>query len=235
MIFQGKKRQVFEDEVPNFWVAYSDLMASILMVFTLLLIVAMIHYASFIREKQHLLDAQEQKLKTFHTLEQKLIAQLESAHFDESVQVNPQTGVLQIESGVLFGEGEAQLRPEALAQLKKVFETYIAVVLDKEFEPFIKNIDIVGHTNSRGNYLFNLQLSQQRALTVMQSLLTQAGPQRPFLEKLVVASGRSFAEPVLDGNGKEDLVASRRIEIKFRLREGEMLRDIYADLEKNQP
>lgn len=234
MITFNKRKHTEAEEAPNFWVAYSDLMAGILMVFTLLLIVAMIHYASFIRQKETLLEHQEEKLKAFHNLEQKLIENLESAVFDQSVQVNPQTGVLQIEAGVLFGEGEYRLRPEAQARLHKVFDTYINVVLDQEFASFLKNIDIVGHTNSNGTYLFNLQLSQQRALTVMEDLLQHAGSKRAQLETLVVASGRSFAEPVLDANGNEDPVASRRIELKFRLREDEMLRDIYADLESAQ-
>lgn len=234
MIGTQRRKTTPDEEAPNFWVAYSDLMAGILMVFALLLIVAMIHYASFIRVKQEVLEAQEQKLKAFHTLEQKLIEKLETASFDDTVKVNPDTGVLQIESGVLFGEGEHLLRREARSRLRNVFDTYIEVVLDESFAPFLKNIDIVGHTNTNGTYLFNLQLSQKRALSVMEELLGHAGDRRSRLETLVMASGRSFAEPILLENGKEDPVASRRIEIKFRLREDEMLRDIYADLEAAQ-
>lgn len=233
MIQFSRKRASHDEETPNFWVAYSDLMAGILMVFTLLLIISMIHYASFIKQKEEVLKAQEQKLKAFHSLEQKLIENLESAVFDQSVRVNPQTGVLQIESGVLFGEGESQLRADSKVRLRKVFETYIQVVLQEEYAAFLKNIDIVGHTNSNGTYLFNLQLSQQRALTVMKALLGHAGEKRAQLETLVVASGRAFAEPILTEAGREDPIASRRIEIKFRLKEDEMLRDIYADLEAN--
>lgn len=231
MMQLGKRRRLATEEPANFWVAYSDLMAGILMVFALLLIVSMIHYASFIRQKQKVLEAQEQKLKAFHTLEQKLIEKLENARFDDTVRVNPDTGVLQIEAGVLFGEGEYQLQGEARQRLERVFDTYIEVVLDEVFEPFLKNIDIVGHTNTNGTYLFNLQLSQRRALSVMEAMLEHAGHHRLRLETLVMASGRSFAEPILLASGQEDSAASRRIEIKFRLREADMLRDIYADIE----
>ena len=40
---------------------------------------------------------------------------------------------------------------------------------------------------------------------------------------LVTASGRSFSAPVLDANGDEDQNASRRVEIKFRLKDDETI------------
>ena len=217
-------------EAPNFWVSYSDLMAGMLLVFILLLSVAMFHYAEFNQRKEQLLRRQEQKLASFHRMQQRIIKQLARALIGETVTVDPQTGAVQIGSGILFGEGEAELRPEGKERLATIFDAYVKVILDDRFREAVKQIEIEGHTNSNGTYLFNLELSQQRALAVMKELLTRAGPQSENLEQMVVAGGRSFTHLVRDENGLEDPVKSRRIEIKFRLKEEELFSDIYREL-----
>ena len=230
-MIQSKSRgHVEEGEKANFWASYSDLMAGMLLVFVLLLVVAMFHFSDFIRQKRELLEAQEVKLKAFHLIQQKLISELSTTFEGETVKIDPNTGVLQIGSGILFGEGEATLRPEGKRQLARIFDAYIKVILSEEFREFIKQIEIEGHTNSHGTYLFNLELSQQRALTVMKELIDRAGSDRQALEQMVVAGGRSFSHLVRDAQGREDKVRSRRIEIKFRLKESEMFQDIFKDL-----
>ena len=215
---------------PNFWISYSDLMAAMLMVFALLLIVAMVHFAELNRRKQQRLNQQEDRLKSFRELQQLLITDLQDALDDESVTIDPETGALRIGSAVLFGEDEAELRPEGKERLDRIFDDYIRIVLDQRFREAVKQIEIEGHTNSRGDYLYNLELSQRRAYNVMRELLDRAGQDRTVLERLVVAGGRSFAVPVLDGRGVEDMARSRRIEIKFRLKEAELFSEIYRDL-----
>ena len=211
----------------DFWASYSDLLAGMLLVFTLLLIVAMLHYAEFNRKK---IEAQETRLKMFKLLQMRLIEDLESAFENETVTIDPKTGVLQIGSGILFGEGESQLRPEGKARLKGIFNAYIQVILNEEFKDFIKQIEIEGHTNTNGTYLYNLELSQQRALAVMKVFLEHAGNNQGRLQEIVFAGGRSYSHLVLDESGNEDKVRSRRIEIKFRLKEDELFSDIYQDL-----
>ena len=215
---------------PNFWTSYSDLMAGMLLVFVLLLVIALFHFSEFNRQRQALIKVQEQKLVAFHYLQNRLIGQLKNAFEKEAVSIDSQTGVLQIESGILFGEGQATLSEEGRNRLSRLFETYIQVVLAPEFRGFVKQIEIEGHTNSRGSYLHNLELSQQRALIVMKELLQQEGQEKQLLKELVVAGGRSFSHLVRDAQGREDPVKSRRIEVKFRLKESEMFQDIYRQL-----
>jgi len=230
MISNRRQHLDDEDRQPNFWVSYSDLMAGMLLVFVLLLIVAMFHFAEFTRQKQDLLDAQQHKLLAFHELQQALIGNLEEAFEDQTVLIDPNTGVLQIGSGILFPEGTAVLQQEGRLQLRKIFNAYIRVVLDEQFREFVKQIEIEGHTNTHGTYLHNLELSQQRAFSVMRELLEHSGSDREVLEQMVVAGGRSYAHLIYDEQGSEDLVKSRRIEIKFRLKESELFENIYRDL-----
>ena len=150
---------------------------------------------------------------------------------DQNAQIDIETGVLQIQSGILSGEGESGLRSDASQRLYQIFDAYIKVILNDEFREFIKYIEIEGHTNSNGGYLYNLKLSQERALTIMRQLLDHASASdRQMLEKMVVASGRAYSNLILNEQGGEDLIKSRRIEIKFRLKESELFDDIYREL-----
>ena len=233
-MIQGRQRHPVEEEKqPNFWASYSDLMAGMLLVFVLLLVIALFHFAEFNEQKEKILKAQEVRLKSFHELQKRLIGSLAEEMADEPVELDPDTGMLRIGSGILFGEGEAQLRPEGRQQLDKIFDAYIKVVLSEEFKDLVRQIEIEGHTNSNGTYLFNLQLSQQRALTVMTEFLSRAGARSERLQQIVVAGGRSFAHLIRDAGGNEDPVLSRRIEIHLRLKESELFQDIYKDLDTN--
>lgn len=222
-------------EQPNFWVSYSDLMAGMLLVFVLLLVVAMVHYAEFIQHKREILEQQEQRMKSFQLLQKRLVTTLATSleQLDVTVSVDRDTGVVRIESGVLFAEDSAELTTPGVDRLKRIFDAYFAVVLSDAFVDFVKQIEIEGHTNSNGTYLYNLELSQRRALAVMRVLLDHAGTNRHRLQEKVVASGRSFSHLMLDAEGREDAVRSRRIEIKFRLKEAELFQEIYQQLSQD--
>ena len=93
-------------------------------------------------------------------------------------------------------------------------------------------MSIEGHTNSDGSYLSNLQLSQQRAHAVMQFLYESNIIDRNLLSTYVNSSGRSSADLILDSNGNEDKDASRRIEIKFNIKNEEAIKEIQNYLDK---
>jgi chemotaxis protein MotB len=84
---------------------------------------------------------------------------------------------------------------------------------------------IEGHTDSDGGYLYNLDLSQKRAFAVMNFLLTLDFAKAHNIKPLMTASGRAYLDPVVI-DGKEDKEASRRIEIKFRLKNQDAMEEI---------
>lgn len=225
MIANKKHKAEANEEPTNFWVSYSDLMAAVLLVFALLLVVSMMHYSDFIND-------QADMMRQFAKIEKRLISDVSQAISDENVTIDSETGALRIGAGILFGEGSAELSERGKSRLQNIFQHYIAVVLDPEFKDFVKAIEIEGHTNSNGTYLFNLELSQRRALAVMNELLNQNQTQVNLvdLQAMVVASGRSFSQLIYDDQGQEDKIKSRRIEIKFRLKEDELFRQIYANV-----
>ena len=108
-----------------------------------------------------------------------------------------------------------------------MLQKYInTLLLDDEIKQYIDQIIIEGHTNSDGTYLHNLQLSQKRALEVMKFLYDSYPTNRDLFKQYVSASGRSYANPVLKTNGLEDKDASRRIEIKFRIKNEKAIEEL---------
>ena len=96
---------------------------------------------------------------------------------------------------------------------------------------YLAEIIIDGYTDTDGDYSYNLQLSQQRSLAVAQYLLDIQGnfldaSQSENLEKYLTVNGHSMANPVLDADGNVDKDASRRVEVKFRLKDEEMIDEL---------
>ncbi|MCI7026992.1 MAG: OmpA family protein [Clostridiales bacterium] len=148
------------------------------------------------------------------------------------VSVDEQTGAIALPSQMLFTTNSATLSNGGQKYLRRFLPVYLDVLLSDEFRSYVAEIIIEGHTDSNGTYLHNLQLSQERALSVanyvlgdsfMSDTLGLNASAKKTLLGLVTASGRSFSAPVLGANGDEDQNASRRVEIKFRLKDDETI------------
>lgn len=80
------------------------------------------------------------------------------------------------------------------------------------------------------NYLYNLKLSQDRALSVAKfcvdpkSKIFKDDKKREKLKKILTANGRSFVVPPKPNKktGKVEKKDARRVEIKFRLKNEKM-------------
>ena len=155
---------------------------------------------------------------------QELSAQLASARI--SATVDEKTGDIVLDSSLMFETGSSTLKAEGLAQLNRLIPVYLGVLLQDEYRDYVAEIIIEGHTDSTGSYEHNLELSQNRALNVAKycpNMGTLTQTQKTRLKSIITAQGRSFSDPVYDENGVEDQERSRRVEIKFRLKDAEMI------------
>ncbi len=112
-----------------------------------------------------------------------------------------------------------------------MYNYFNTILENTDINKHIDKIVIEGHTNTKGSFLYNLNLSQERAYAVMDFLFSLDFEEKEKLKQLVVASGRSFLDPIYDKNNKEDKEASRRIEIKFSLKNEEAIKEIEAILD----
>lgn len=156
-----------------------------------------------------------------------------------NVDIDAQTGALTLEASVMFDYDQAELTDAGKQALEQILPIYCKVLLQDDYMKYLAEIIIDGYTDTDGDYSYNLQLSQQRSLAVAQYLLDIQGnfldsTQSANLEKYLTVNGHSMANPVLDANGNVDKDASRRVEVKFRLKDEEMIDELNQLLSSNE-
>ena len=157
---------------------------------------------------------------------------------DLSVSVDSQTGAITFDASVLFDKGKHGIKDEGKNFLDQFLPRYFSVLLKNDFHQYISEVIIEGHTDTTADYLYNLELSQQRALAVAKYCLDEKSSsvskdQIEQLQKIMTANGRSFSNPVYNSDGSIDMDASRRVEFKFRLKDEEMVEEMAQILNKN--
>ena len=148
-----------------------------------------------------------------------------------NVDIDAQTGALTLEASVMFDYDQAELTDAGKQALEQILPIYCKVLLQDDYMKYLAEIIIDGYTDTDGDYSYNLQLSQQRSLAVAQYLIDIQGnflndEQSQELEKYLTVNGHSMANPVLDADGNVDKDASRRVEVKFRLKDEEMIDEL---------
>jgi len=177
-------------------------------------------------------QAQREKIKYLTGIKLKVISKLKEALGDR-IDIDRKNGTLRLSSNILFDKGSATLKSGAKEELKYLFINYIKTLIsDSDIRKYLDLIVIEGHTDSDGSFMYNLELSQRRAYAVMQYLLSLDYVKEHNIKDKLVASGRSYLDPILI-DGVENKDASRRIEIKFRLKNQEAMEEIEKILDED--
>lgn len=162
-----------------------------------------------------------------------IIGALQSAFNNSSMKVDAQTGSITFSSDVLFRYNSATLTTDSKETLREIIPMYLDVLLQDQFRGYIAEIIIEGHTDTDGGYQSNMELSYARANAVADFCLDKRNGLSEIkieqLQKLLTVNGKSWSNPVYKAGGSEnnvDMAASRRVEIKFRLKEDEMIEKI---------
>ncbi|MDY3920248.1 MAG: OmpA family protein [Candidatus Limivivens sp.] len=148
-----------------------------------------------------------------------------------NVDIDSQSGAMALDSSVMFDYNESELTKEGRRVLKEVLPIYCQVLLQDEYVDYLAEIIIDGYTDTSGDYSYNLELSQKRSLAVAQYLLALQdnfldSNQKALLQDRLTVNGHSMSNPILDENGEVDMDASRRVEVKFRLKDEEMIDEL---------
>lgn len=157
--------------------------------------------------------------------------QSEFAANNINVNIDAQTGALMLDARVMFDFDSSVLSSEGQAVLRQVLPIYCGVLLSEKYRENVAEIMIDGYTDTSGSYEHNLELSQMRSLAVAQYLLETEGEflsdnDSLTLKEMLTVSGHSWNNPVLDARGNIDMDASRRVEVKFRLKDEEMIEEL---------
>lgn len=185
------------------------------------------------------LASQQLQLEEIIGVKKDLIAELRDAfaNSDLSITIDENTGAIVLESSIIFGYNSDVLSSAGKDTLAEFLPAYFSIVLSDEYIDYVAEIIIEGHTDTVGSYEYNLALSQNRARAVAEYFLGEnqtmfsqdlVGRIRP----LISVVGRSWSDPVYNADGTVNADASRRVVIKFRLSDDEMINQLLAVLEQ---
>lgn len=188
---------------------------------------------SALDEKTELLEEQQEKIDKIIGVKAEVVEALQK-EFEKknlNVDIDPQTGALTLNANVMFDYDQAELTDSGKMTLSMVLPTYCKVLLDDSYKKYLGEIIIDGYTDTDGDYSYNLELSQKRSLAVAQYLLDIKSDflkdsQVQELKDCLTVNGHSMSDPVLDADGNVDKDASRRVEVKFRLKDEEMIQEL---------
>ncbi|TFJ94354.1 OmpA family protein [Lentibacillus salicampi] len=210
-----------EDEESHFWPSFTDLLTIILLCFILIFIAMMIIKSLQIEEMKRTIDQ-------IMGIRSELVSDLQEEFSNSTmgIEVDKETGAMIFNTEILFEYDESKLKPESFQFLDEFVPKYLDILLQNGYEDYIAEIIIEGHTDRDGSYLYNLELSQERAHSVAAYILSDDFPYKHIqqhLEKKLTVNGRSYTDFRTDESGNYSAEASRRVEFKFRLKDEEIL------------
>lgn len=192
-------------------------------------------------EKTQLISTQQAKIDNIIGVKAEVVESLQQEFSKNNLNVNidSQTGALTLDASVLFAYDDAELTEEGKTALRSVLPIYCKVLLEDSYKSYLAEIIIDGYTDTDGDYSYNLELSQRRSLAVAQYLLEIQGEfltsdQTIDLQDYLTVNGHSMANPILDADGNVDKDASRRVEVKFRLKDDEMIDELSSIMTTDQ-
>ena len=108
--------------------------------------------------------------------------------------------------------------------------------VNDNYQDYLAELSIDGYTDTSGDYVYNLELSQARALAVASYLFQDAdsfltADELTSLKEKLTSNGHSMSNPVYS-DGEVNMDASRRVEVRFRLKDEEMINELKDVLAK---
>jgi chemotaxis protein MotB len=185
------------------------------------------------QQQQALLEAQQQKLDKLVGVRTEIIEDLMSALRQSNITgANvDDSGAIVFSSEMMFSIGSSGLNETGKQFLNRFLPNYLRVLMSEDYAKNVSQIIIEGHTDTTGSYMTNVELSQERALSVLKYVMSNeftgiSKAEKQRLEEVVTINGRAYSDPIYHADGSVDMSASRRVVIKFRLNDEDMVTEM---------
>lgn len=142
---------------------------------------------------------------------------------------------------VLFDYNSADIKRDFNEILDSFFPRYLDILLSDNFRDKIAEVRIEGHTDSRGEYMYNVRLSQNRTSNVLDYLFYKKDSEyqaaseidKELMRYWFTTTGFSYGR-TMDENGELTLISgqnenrqrSRRVEFKIVMKSEEVIRQV---------
>jgi len=234
-------RQIFgattarRQEGEEHWISVSDLMSGLMMVF-LFISIALMRHAIIERDKIKSVAVAYQNNQV--AIYEALTREFKNDLVKWNAAIDRDTLSFSFKSpDILFGTGSSELKPEFRALLLGFFPRYLKILM--QFKDSINEVRIEGHTSSiwgagisaEDAYFRNMELSQARTRSVLLFIqgVKDIAPDKLWVRRNVAAVGLSSSRPVLDSQGREDELQSKRVSFRVITNADTQIRKIIED------
>lgn len=208
-----------EQENEEHWIAVSDLMSGLMIVFLLISVM----YLVIVEQKN---EEIERVVVLYEDLREELYRDL-NAEFAQDLprwgaQLDEDLRLRFTNTDLLFELGESSLRSEFAAIIDDFFPRYLTILTSDRYREEILEVRIEGHTSSAWSqaedsdeaYMRNMALSQARTRSALGYIidLEAVSHEKQWLRERLTANGLSSSQLITRGDGSEDEDRSRRVE-----------------------
>lgn len=208
-----------EQENEEHWIAVSDLMSGLMMLFLLIAVM----YLVIVERKN---DEIERVVVLYEDLREELFEDLNIEFSDDldlwGAELDEDLKFRFTNTELLFEEGESALKTEFADILSNFFPRYVDILASEKYRDEILEVRIEGHTssswslarNSDDAYMLNMALSQERTRSALGFVLEldSVSHIKEWLRERLTANGLSSSRLIIAQNGEEDADRSRRVE-----------------------
>ncbi|MGV8120113.1 MAG: hypothetical protein AB2L14_10180 [Candidatus Xenobiia bacterium LiM19] len=213
-----KDKRISKNVDNPFWITYSDLFSSLVMIFLILIFCFVSIGALQLREQEKqakrntVLEKKVEMLKIdIHARQLRILKdKLETMKkkYPKEIEVDKKRGIASIKNKILFDSGSSELKPDGKTFLNKFMQDWSNNFLTDSFvgkEGIIEQIIIEGHADPQGvsdwneNYKQNMTLSLFRSESVLKYIFSDQCQfrEKEKLREKISASGRSNIESFL--------------------------------------
>ena len=193
---------------------------------------------ALLTEQQTQMEAQQAQLDKLVGVKSAIIEELMRALANSNISGASvdDSGAIVFSSEMMFDVNRSTLKDVGKAFLNSFIPSYLKVLMSDQYSQYVSQIIIEGHTDTDGTFLKNMQLSQERAYAVLRYILSDeftgiSSSAKRRLEEIVTVNGRSYSDPIYRPDGSVDMAASRRVVIKFRMNDEQMVNEMLSILE----
>lgn len=222
------------------WMSVSDIMTGLMVIFMFIAI-------NYILKKEKEQAVQNQIIENYKNTKLALLEEL-NKEFENDFKpenwnafINEDLSIRFVDERVLFDRDSDSIKRDFQLILDDFFPRYLKILLKKEYKASVAEIRIEGHTDSRGDYMYNVDLSQRRTANVLSYLLDSnktliselSQDDQTLIRYWFTANGFSYGR-TLDSNGfytlntgsREDRAKSRRVEFRIMVKSDDIIQQV---------
>jgi outer membrane protein OmpA-like peptidoglycan-associated protein len=231
----------------NYWISLSDIMTGLMVIFMFIAISYILQVTNKQKERDQILeDFRDNKVSLYLDLRTEFADDFKESKWNAILDED--LSIKFLNEQVLFDYDKVEIKPEFEEILDDFFPRYLKILLSEKYKDKIAEVRIEGHTDSQGEYIYNVFLSQSRTTNVLKHLLFRekavynnlVPKDKDLVRFWLTANGYSYGRTIDNNNeftlssGKqENRQKSRRVEFRIITKSDEVIKQILKKIEEN--